>query len=78
MITVNELCRKTEYVLACLHDGHTYTFPKYDFHYLRDSYSDELAGYKTVSVNGLTIDEIAERSREISSVMKQKAGSYSG
>lgn len=65
MITVNELCRKTEYVLACLHDGHTYTFPKYDFHYLRDSYSDELAGYKTVSVNGLTIDEIAEQSKDL-------------
>lgn len=64
-ITVNELCRKTEYVLTCLHDGHTYTFPKYDFHYLKDSYSEELAGYKTISVNGLTIDEIAEQSRDL-------------
>ncbi|WP_034449546.1 S41 family peptidase [Butyrivibrio sp. AE2032] len=64
-ITVNELCRKTEYVLNCLHDGHTYTFPKYDFHYLKDCFSEELAGYKTTSVNGLTIDELAEQSRDI-------------
>ena len=64
-ITVNELCRKTEYVLSCLHDGHTYTFPKYDYHYLKDSYSDELAGYKTVSVNGLTIDELAKQSADL-------------
>ena len=64
-VTVNELCRKTEYVLSCLHDGHTYTFPKYDYHYLKDSYSDELAGYKTVSVNGLTIDELAKQSTDL-------------
>ena len=64
-ITVNELCRKTEYVLSCLHDGHTYTFPQYDYHYLKDSYSDELAGYKTVSVNGLTIDELAKQSADL-------------
>ena len=64
-ITVNELCRKTEYVLSCLHDGHTYTFPTYDYHYLKDSYSDELAGYKTVSVNGLTIDELAKQSADL-------------
>ena len=64
-ITVNELCRKTEYVLSCLHDGHTYTFPKYNYHYLRDSYSDELAGYKTVSVNGITIDELAKQSTDL-------------
>ena len=64
-ITVNELCRKTEYVLNCLHDGHTYTYPKYDYHYLKDSYSDDLAGYKTASVNGYTIAELAERSREL-------------
>ena len=64
-LTVNELCRKTEYVLSCLHDGHTYTFPQYDYHYLKDSYSDELAGYKTVSVNGLTIDELAKQSADL-------------
>ncbi len=64
-ITVNELCQKTEYVLSCLHDGHTYTFPKYNYHYLRDSYSDELAGYKTVSVNGITIDELAKQSTDL-------------
>ena len=64
-VTVNELCRKTEYVLSCLHDGHTYTFPTYDYHYLKDSYSDELAGYKTVSVNGLTIDELAKQSADL-------------
>ena len=64
-ITVNELCQKTEYVLSCLHDGHTYTFPKYNYHYLKDSYSDELAGYKTVSVNGITIDELAKQSTDL-------------
>ena len=52
-------------MLSCLHDGHTYTFPKYDYHYLKDSYSDELAGYKTVSVNGLTIDELAKQSADL-------------
>ena len=64
-VSINELCRKTEYVLTCLHDGHTYTAPRYDFHYLKDSFSEELAGYRTVSVNGFSIDELAERSREI-------------
>ena len=64
-VTVNELCQKTEYVLSCLHDGHTYTFPKYDYHYLRDAFSDDLAGYKTVSVNGLTIDELAKQSTDL-------------
>ena len=64
-ITVNGLCQKTEYVLSCLHDGHTYTFPKYNYHYLRASYSDELAGYKTVSVNGLSIDDLAKQSTDL-------------
>ena len=64
-ITVNELCRKTEYVLSCLHDGHTYTFPKYDYHYLKDAFSEDLAGYKTQSVNGFSIDELAKMSTDI-------------
>lgn len=64
-ISVNELCRKTEYVLTCLHDGHTYTFPKYDYHYLKDAFSGDLAGYKTFSVNGLTIEELARQSGEL-------------
>ena len=64
-ITVNELCRKTEYVLSCLHDGHTYTFPKYDYHYLKDAFSDELAGFTTISVNGLTIDDLAKQSTDL-------------
>lgn len=64
-ISVNELNAKTEYVLTCLHDGHTYTLGKYDRHLLKAYYTEELEDCEVVAVNGVSLDDLIVRCKDL-------------
>lgn len=65
-ITVNELTVKIESVLTLFSDGHTSVaamIPKADRRYLKADKEMEAKGYDISKVNGMTIDELAEKYR---------------
>ncbi len=60
-ITVNDLRREIQYVLNPMHDAHTTTFNNYpNDRYLKSAPQKKSEGYKIVSLNGMTPDDVKE------------------
>ncbi len=64
-ISVSDLNKKIEYIFTYLNDGHTYTLPLYDFHFLKAYYDGAFAKKDIVAVNGVPMDEILTRAKDL-------------
>ena len=62
-VTVNELARKTESIFTMLQDAHTTVFVSDTPLYLKHYYKWKTGGWLLTSLDGITINELLERSR---------------